>query len=40
MGQVGVGHAFMNDSRPDAYDPASAREAWNRILSFRRASLA
>jgi carboxymethylenebutenolidase len=36
---VGVGHAFMNDSRPDAYDAPSARDAWNDILSFLRAEL-
>jgi len=37
---VGVGHAFLNDSRPEAYDAASAREAWNDILAFLRAELA
>jgi carboxymethylenebutenolidase len=36
----GVGHAFLNDSRPEAYDEASAREAWKDILSFLRAELA
>ena len=37
---TGVGHAFMNDSRPDAYDAATARTAWNDILAFLRAELA
>jgi len=36
---VGVDHAFLNDSRPDVYDAATAREAWNDILSFLRAEL-
>jgi carboxymethylenebutenolidase len=30
----GAGHAFMNDSRPDAYDPAAADDAWQRTLRF------
>ncbi len=37
---VGVGHAFMNDSRPDAHDATAARAAWNDILAFLRAELA
>jgi dienelactone hydrolase len=37
---VGVGHAFLNESRKDAYDASSARAAWNDILSFLRAELA
>lgn len=36
---VGVQHAFMNDSRPDVYDAASAAEAWNELLAFLRAEL-
>ena len=36
---LGVDHAFLNDSRPDVYDAATAREAWNDILSFLRAEL-
>jgi carboxymethylenebutenolidase len=34
-----VGHAFLNDTRPDAYDAATAQRAWGRILSFLRAGL-
>jgi carboxymethylenebutenolidase len=37
---VGVGNAFLNESRADAYDAPSAREAWNDILSFFRAEAA
>jgi carboxymethylenebutenolidase len=36
----GVDHAFLNDSRPDVYDAATAQRAWGRILSFLRAGLA
>ena len=36
---VGVQHAFMNDSRPDAYDALTAAEAWNDLLGFLRAEL-
>jgi carboxymethylenebutenolidase len=36
---LGVDHAFLNDSRPDVYDAAIAREAWSDILSFLRAEL-
>jgi carboxymethylenebutenolidase len=36
---LGVDHAFLNDSRPDVYDAATAREAWSDILSFLRAEL-
>jgi carboxymethylenebutenolidase len=28
------GHAFMNDTRPDAYRPTEAAEAWQRMLEF------
>lgn len=37
---VGAQHAFLNDSRPDVYDAATAAEAWNDILPFLRAELA
>jgi carboxymethylenebutenolidase len=36
---LGVQHAFLNDSRPDVFDAATAVEAWNDILSFLRAEL-
>lgn len=36
----GVGHAFMNDSRPDVYDAKAAERAWGMIVSFLRAELA
>jgi carboxymethylenebutenolidase len=29
-----VDHAFFNDSRPDVYNDAAARDAWNRVLRF------
>jgi carboxymethylenebutenolidase len=32
----GAGHAFFNDTRPDAYRPAVAAEAWPRALAFLR----
>ncbi len=35
----GVGHAFLNDTRPDAYDAAAAERAWGMIVSFLRAEL-
>ena len=35
-----TGHAFFNDSRPEAYHEASAKQAWDRSLSFLRANLA
>lgn len=35
----GVGHAFMNDSRPDVYAAAAAAEAWDTLLAFFRAEL-
>jgi len=35
----GVEHGFLNDSRPDVYAAAEAREAWNDILSFLRAEI-
>lgn len=36
---LGVDHAFLDDSRPDVYDAATAREAWSDILAFLRAEL-
>jgi carboxymethylenebutenolidase len=38
--QPGVGHAFMNDSRPDCHDAAAAAEGWDRMLALLRAKLA
>ncbi len=35
----GVGHAFFNDSRPDAYDSSAAQDAWRRTLGFFREHL-
>jgi carboxymethylenebutenolidase len=34
-----AGHAFFNDSRPEAFDPAAAKLAWDRTLTFLRANL-
>jgi carboxymethylenebutenolidase len=36
----GAGHAFMNDTRPDAYRPEAAADAWRRTADFLRAKLA
>jgi len=36
----GVGHAFVNDARPDAYDARAAARAWAETLAFLRAELA
>jgi carboxymethylenebutenolidase len=35
-----VGHAFLNDTRPDAYRPAEAAQAWERSVAFLRRQLA
>jgi len=35
----GAGHAFFNDTRPEAYDEDAARQAWVRTLEFLRAKL-
>jgi carboxymethylenebutenolidase len=35
----GAGHAFMNDTRPDAYRPEAAADAWQRTVDFLRARL-
>ena len=32
-------HAFMNESRPQVYDPASAQLAWDRTLAFLKQAL-
>jgi carboxymethylenebutenolidase len=36
----GAGHAFMNDTRPDAFRPAAAADAWPRMVAFLRRHLA
>jgi carboxymethylenebutenolidase len=33
-------HAFMNEARPEVYDTASAKLAWDRTLSFLKKALA
>jgi carboxymethylenebutenolidase len=35
-----AGHAFMNDTRPEAYDEASAKLAWQRSVEFLKKHLA
>ena len=35
----GAGHAFFNDTRPDAYRPEAAADAWTRALAFLRRHL-
>jgi len=35
----GAGHAFVNDTRPDAYRPDAARAAWAQMLAFLGAQL-
>ncbi|MCC6763075.1 MAG: dienelactone hydrolase family protein [Deltaproteobacteria bacterium] len=37
---AGAGHAFFNDTRPDAYRPAVAAVAWPRAIGFLRKHLA
>jgi carboxymethylenebutenolidase len=29
-----LGHAFMNEARPEVYDAAAAKLAWERTLAF------
>lgn len=36
----GAGHAFLNDTRPDAYRPEAATDAWRRMLDFLEVHLA
>ena len=35
----GVGHAFFNDTRPEAYDRTAAQDAWNRVGEFLASKL-
>jgi carboxymethylenebutenolidase len=35
----GAGHAFFNDTRPEVYNEACAKQAWERTLAFLRESL-
>lgn len=35
----GAGHAFLNDTRPDAYRPEAAARAWRRAIDFLRRRL-
>jgi carboxymethylenebutenolidase len=37
---AGAGHAFFNDTRPDAYRPDAAADAWPRAIGFFRRHLA
>jgi carboxymethylenebutenolidase len=36
---AGCGHAFLNDTRADAYRPKQAEEAWSAMASFLRSHL-
>lgn len=36
----GAGHAFMNDTRPEAYREQAAHEAWAKMVEFLRRTLA
>jgi len=36
----GAGHAFFNDTRPEAYDAADSALAWDRTIAFLRKHLA
>ena len=35
----GASHAFFNDTRPQVYHPASAKDSWDRTLKFFREEL-
>ncbi|MEZ4216207.1 MAG: dienelactone hydrolase family protein [Myxococcota bacterium] len=35
----GAGHAFMNDTRPEAFRPEAAARAWTRTVAFLREQL-
>jgi carboxymethylenebutenolidase len=35
----GAGHAFLNDTRPDAYRPEAAAAAWARLVPFLKREL-
>ena len=37
---AGAGHAFFNDTGPDAYRPDAAADAWPRAVAFLRRHLA
>jgi carboxymethylenebutenolidase len=37
---AGAGHAFLNDTRPDAYRAEAAADAWARLVPFLRRELA
>jgi carboxymethylenebutenolidase len=32
-------HAFMNEARPEVYDAAAAKQAWDRCLAFLKTHL-
>jgi dienelactone hydrolase len=32
-------HAFMNEARPEVYDPACTKTAWDRTLKFLKTAL-
>jgi carboxymethylenebutenolidase len=36
---AGAGHAFFNDTRPDAHRAAAAADAWRRSIAFLRGRL-
>lgn len=36
----GVDHGFFNDTRPEAYNEAAAKDAWSRVMGFYREHLA
>jgi len=36
---TGCGHAFLNETRPPAFRPDAARDAWGRMLAFFRKHL-
>ena len=37
---AGAGHAFMNETREEAFRPETASDAWARMLAFLRSALA
>ena len=38
--EPGVGHAFMNHTRPERFDAVAAAAGWDRMIAFLRAELA
>lgn len=36
---AGAGHAFLNETRPDAFHPEASARAWTRLVPFLRAEL-